>query len=471
MGSVSIVGLIEGRRSDAILERLRRAATVVVPHRDWPPIAALEAQGIALTPLAELGVSADSPVEEVVDAMVALSREGDLAYLAPGYPLLREGIVSGLLARSGESVEVFPDASPLQVMLMALDVDLTADLDIVDVRSLRAGEIRRDSHLVVSGVGDEGQLRHAADKLAKSYPAEHAVVVAGCVPGGGFELGMHTVATLADAEVCPSSAVYVGPSHPVPPRGFEEFVRLIAVLRGPGGCPWDRAQDHMSLRQNMIEEAFEAVAAIEADEPAELAEELGDVLLQVVLHAQMAAESGDFTIDDVVDGIISKIRRRHPHIFGGAASGTPEEVLKRWDEIKRQEKADEGVFDGIPHALPALMYAAKLSRRAVAVGFEWPTLEAVWDKVHEEIEELEATEPGSGEAAEEIGDLLFTVVNLARKQGIDAEAALRGTCEKFRTRFSAVEAEAAARGISLDEMGLGEMERVWQSAKGEGKGQ
>lgn len=242
---------------------------------------------------------------------------------------------------------------------------------------------------------------------------------------------------------------------------------MIAVLRGPGGCPWDRAQDHRSLRNNMIEEAYETVAAIESGDPDHLCEELGDVLLQVVLHARIAADDGEFDIRDVVTGIDGKIRRRHPHIFGEAGAGTPSEVLARWDQLKREEQEGSGLFEGLPRSLPALMYAKKLSRRAVAVGFEWDTLEDVWDKVHEEIDELKAVEPGSAEAVDEIGDLLFTVVNLARKQDIDAETALRQTCEKFRRRFEAVERAAAEHGATLDDMEVSEMEALWQAAKAE----
>lgn len=247
--------------------------------------------------------------------------------------------------------------------------------------------------------------------------------------------------------------------------GFAEFVQMIAVLRGPDGCPWDRAQDHMSLRRNMIEEAYEAVSAIESGDRAELAEELGDVLLQVVLHAQIAADEATFTIDDVVAGISEKIRRRHPHVFADAEAGTPTEVLERWDAIKREEKAGSGVLHGIPSALPALLWAQKISRRAVGVGFEWESLEAVWEKVHEEIDELKETEPGSPEAADEIGDLLFTVVNLARKQGIDAEEALRATCRKFIARFEAMEGEAASAGRDVADLDITEMEALWQRAK------
>jgi tetrapyrrole methylase family protein/MazG family protein len=248
---------------------------------------------------------------------------------------------------------------------------------------------------------------------------------------------------------------------------FDEFVRVIAVLRGPDGCPWDRVQTHSSLRKNMIEEAYEAVEAIETGDIAELREELGDVLLQVVLHAQIASEDGSFDIDDVARTITAKIVHRHPHIFADATAGTSDEVLANWDKIKHAEKSElgHGTLDGIPHALPALMYAQKMSRKAVAVGFEWETLDDVWAKFHEEIEELKATEPGSPEAADELGDVLFTVVNLARKQGIDAETALRMTCEKFRSRFADMESSAQSRGTRIEELSIEEMELLWQQAK------
>lgn len=248
-------------------------------------------------------------------------------------------------------------------------------------------------------------------------------------------------------------------------QGFDEFVRLIAVLRGPEGCPWDRAQDHLSLRRHMIEEAYEAVAAIESGDDGELADELGDVLLQVVLHAQIAADEGRFDIDEVVERISAKIVRRHPHIFGDESADTPDDVVVHWNAAKREEKADAGLLDTIPLALPALMRAEKISKRVVAVGFEWDTLDDVWAKVHEEIDELKATEPGSPEAAEEIGDLLFTVVNLARKQGIDAEEALREACTKFGSRWAHMERSAAGSDAEISELDADALERLWQDAK------
>ena len=250
-------------------------------------------------------------------------------------------------------------------------------------------------------------------------------------------------------------------------HGFDEFVEVIAALRAPDGCPWDREQTHRSIAKNMVEEAYEAVHAIETNDVAELRDELGDVLLQVVLHSQIAADEGEFTIDDVVAAITAKIVRRHPHIFGDAEAGTATEVLRTWDTIKAGERADksQGLLDTVPHALPALMTAQQISRKAVSAGFEWETLDDVWVKVHEEIDELKATEPGSPEAADEIGDVLFTVVNLARKQGIDAETALRGTCDKFRSRWSAMEEAAAGQGRIVSELSLAQQEALWQDAK------
>ena len=256
------------------------------------------------------------------------------------------------------------------------------------------------------------------------------------------------------------------------PHGFDEFVEVIAALRAPGGCPWDREQTHGSIAKNLVEEAYEAVHAIETDDIAELQEELGDVLLQVVLHSQIASDDDEFTIDDVVASITAKIIRRHPHVFGDRTAGDAVEVLAHWDQIKAEERSQkqQGLLDTVPHALPALMLAQTISRKAVSAGFEWETLDGVWDKVHEELDELRATEPGSTEAAEEIGDVLFTVVNLARKQGIDAETALRATCEKFRSRWSAMEEMSGREGRSIEDLALDEQEALWQRAKRTEKG-
>lgn len=220
---------------------------------------------------------------------------------------------------------------------------------------------------------------------------------------------------------------------------LQHLVQTIWRLRQPDGCPWDREQTHRSIGKNMIEEAYEALDCIEADDAAHLREELGDVLMQVVLHAQIAADAGEFTLADVARDIDAKLIRRHPHVFGDADAESSDEVLKIWDEVKLAEKAakdkavaadeaaPEGLLDGVPTHLPALMQAQKVSRKSAAVGFEWETVQDVWDEVAEERAEFEAEEPGSPEREMEFGDLLFALVNVARKEGIDAESALRAS--------------------------------------------
>lgn len=249
------------------------------------------------------------------------------------------------------------------------------------------------------------------------------------------------------------------------PGAFGELVRVIALLRAPDGCPWDREQTHASLAPHLIEEAYEGAEAIESGDPRALADELGDVLLQVVLHAQIAEESGDFTIDDVIALITEKIRRRHPHIFGDVQADTADEVIRNWDAIKREEKPHTGVLGDLPTSLPSLVRAQKISRRAAGVGFEWDDIDGVWAKVHEEIDELKATGAGTPEAEDELGDLLFTVVNVARKMGIDAESALRRNCRKFQERFEGMEEAAAQAGRPLEDLTAREWDELWGQSK------
>jgi tetrapyrrole methylase family protein/MazG family protein len=248
-------------------------------------------------------------------------------------------------------------------------------------------------------------------------------------------------------------------------RGFDELVRIMAVLRAPDGCPWDREQTHMSLRRHLLEEAYEAVAAIESGDDAEIRDELGDLLLQIVFHAQIASEEGRFDIDDVTGAIVSKLERRHPHIFGDAVANTADEVMTRWDAIKRTEKERASVLDGIAPTLPALAYAEKISRRAVSVGFEWETVDDVWEKVAEEIEELKATGHGTAEAEDEFGDVLFSIVNVGRKMGLDPEQALRMACAKFVRRFREMERAAASEGNDLADLDIEGQEALWRRAK------
>ena len=258
---------------------------------------------------------------------------------------------------------------------------------------------------------------------------------------------------------------------------MQSLVETIWRLRQPDGCPWDREQTHESIGKNMIEEAYEALDCIEAGDEAHLREELGDVLMQVVLHAQIAADAGAFTMADVARDINEKLIRRHPHVFGERSADSADEVLAIWDSVKLAEKgakdADaseagerpEGLLDGVPRALPALMQAQKVSRKAAAAGFEWETVEDVWDKVAEERAEFEAEAPGTAERELEFGDLLFALVNVARKEGIDAESALRASTAKFRERWAAMEDAAHEDGVALESLSTERLNALWDEVK------
>lgn len=258
---------------------------------------------------------------------------------------------------------------------------------------------------------------------------------------------------------------------------MQSLVETIWRLRQPDGCPWDRKQTHESIGKNMIEEAYEALDCIEAGDEAHLREELGDVLMQVVLHAQIAADAGAFTMADVARDINDKLIRRHPHVFGGRSADSADEVLAIWDSVKLAEKgakdADaaeagerpEGLLEGVPRSLPALMEAQKVSRKAASAGFEWETVADVWDKVAEERAEFEAEATGTAERELEFGDLLFALVNVARKEGIDAESALRASTAKFRERWAAMENAAYEGGVALESLTTERLNSLWDKVK------
>ncbi len=250
---------------------------------------------------------------------------------------------------------------------------------------------------------------------------------------------------------------------------IDELRQIVARLRAPGGCPWDREQTHLSLRSDMIEEAYETVEAIEEASDAHLCEELGDVLLQVVIHSQMAAEEGRFTFDDVARGISAKLIRRHPHVFGDAEAADSEAVLKNWDEIKRQEKGNTqtSLLDGVSGGLPALLHAEKVTKRAARAGFDWENPVQVVGKIREELAETEeAIGLGDPEKIEEeMGDLLFAAVNFARKLKVEPEVALRRATGKFSRRFRALETALQERGRKPEDCTLAEMDLIWDEIK------
>lgn len=311
--------------------------------------------------------------------------------------------------------------------------------------------------------------------LRALYPAEHPVhglnaapdSVVGDVTDAALETGAHFVPAL-EPLANPASA------HALP--------WLVARLRAPDGCPWDREQDHLSLRKFLVEEAYEVYDALEKGSTPALAEELGDLLLQIVLHAEYAAEDGVFDLTDVYRSVVTKIVRRHPHVFGDVVADSAAEVIRNWEQIKAGERAAStavagasgattgpgvsmpAAFAGLSRSLPALAYAQEMQERAASLGYDWPSTEGVLEKVSEEAAEVVAAQTDE-ERREEFGDLLMVLVNLSRKLGIDAEAALRAASAKFATRFANVERQAAERDVELRTLTMDELDELWQTAK------
>jgi len=252
---------------------------------------------------------------------------------------------------------------------------------------------------------------------------------------------------------------------------FDSLLDLMARLRGTEGCPWDREQTRRSLQPYLIEEAYEALEAIEAGKPDAVLEELGDLLFQVVFHAQIARELGEFTMADLLQRLLAKMVRRHPHVFGEQKVMSPRQALAQWERIKHEEangrEGHRSVLDGVPRSLPALLRAQRIQDKAARIGFDWKTPEGAWAKVREEVQEIEEALVG-GEPAklrEEFGDLLFALVNVLRLLGLDAEGCLQQAVEKFRRRFTLMEAQFAAGGKRLSETSLEEMDRSWEEGK------
>jgi tetrapyrrole methylase family protein/MazG family protein len=302
--------------------------------------------------------------------------------------------------------------------------------------------------------------------LHRLYPADHPVGRFGVAEG--TTIGELTVSDLA-------APVYLAPVEPVADTASPWGMPWISNrLRAPDGCPWDREQTHQSLRNHLLEEAYEVYDALENGATPELAGELGDMLLQVVLHAQLAAEAGVFDMTDVWAAIATKIVRRHPHVFGESEARTAADVNRQWERIKASERAaaaDEtgaeapkSALDGISRSLPALAASQEMQERAAHIGYDWPSIDGVLDKVHEEVVEL-VEAPDQAHRAEELGDLLFVLVNVGRKTGIEVEGALRAANEKFRRRFRHVELAAAARGVALRELSFEELDALWDAAK------
>jgi tetrapyrrole methylase family protein/MazG family protein len=367
------------------------------------------------------------------------------------------------------------DFSLLTRTFSALRLDAPPRLVLLEARTLADAHFPPtppDADTLILGVDSREAALQVKNVLLAVYPESHEVKIV-----EGNETRNTNISALDSfSNYSAQTCVFV------PPLGegtsFESFAEIVAHLRAPDGCLWDKEQTHQSLRKHLLEESYEALEAIDAGDFASMREEFGDLLLQIVLHAQIASEAGRFTMTDIVKGIHDKIVRRHPHVFGDFEVGDVNDVLQNWEKLKEKERGEageerrkkkDGLLDGVPLIMPALEQAHEYQDRAARVGFDWPEIEGVLDKIVEEIEEVKQA-TNQEELTDEIGDLIFALVNLARWKKVDAESALRGTNLKFKKRFAHIEAGARKQGRNLSDLSLDEMEKLWQEAKrGEGR--
>jgi tetrapyrrole methylase family protein/MazG family protein len=483
MGIISIVGLGPGdprhltREAWAVLEaadevwlRTERHPTV----GGLPPHLTLH----TFDPLYEAAEDFSQVYEAIVAEVLRLARRPEgVVYAVPGHPLVGEATVRRVLAEAeatGLDARVVEGLSFVGPTLTALRVDMLAGLQLCDAVELAAGHhppLNPDQPALVGQLYSRALAADVKLTLMNQYPDEHQVALvhaAGTPDERVVRLPLYALDRQdghndGGGRIAHLTSLYVAPLPGV--TSFEGFHETVAHLRAPDGCPWDREQTHESLRAGLVEEVYEALEAIDEGDVAALQEELGDLLLQILLQVQIATEEGEFNMAQVIAGIDAKLKHRHPHVWGERPVSGTQEVLQRWEQLKQEEKGKErSVLDGVPVALPALQQADAYSRRAARVGFDWSEPSGVADKVREEMAEVEAAAtPEEREA--ELGDLLFAVVNWARWLGVDPEAALRETNARFARRFRAMERMARERGLDMTAATIDELEALWQSAK------
>ena len=411
----------------------------------------------------------------IVDRLLKQTARTDhVVYAVPGDPAVGEASVDELRERgpaAGVEIEIVHGVSFLEPTLALLGIDGLENLFVGDAHDLAARyhpPFPPHAHVILGQIHSRMVAADVKLSLMNQYPHDHPLTLVSWAGTNVPEMHTTNLHELDHHEEFGVAAALYIPPLPQP-GAFEEFQEIVAHLRSPQGCPWDREQTHLSLRQHLLEESYEALEAIDSQDMAALQEELGDLLLQLVLQAQIATEGDDFRMTDVIAGISEKLVRRHPHVFGDVEVEDVDQVLTNWEHLKEAEREAEGerkgALDGVPTALPALAQAAEYQSRAGRLGFDWDDIDGVWKKIHEEIDEVSSAQ-SKLERSGEIGDLLFAVVNLARWMEIDPEVALREANQRFARRFGQVEVQAREQGRSLAEMDLQELDSLWEAAKG-----
>lgn len=479
MHKITVVGLGSGRLESlpyATYHKLLQAPVVYVRTLHHPVAQELLERGVHMLSFDQVYDQAQRYEEvypEIVHRLLQRAEQQEVVYAVPGHPMVAEKSVQLLRAEAqqrGMPLEILPAPSFLDPAFSRLGVDpVEQGFLLLDGTQLHRRLLNPFVYTLISQIYDQQVASEVKLTLMEVYPDDAPVIVGNALGVAGEEKIEQLPLYQLDWESRRFGHLTL---VAVPPlldeqalgRRYETLLEMIQRLRGPDGCPWDREQTHASLRRYLLEETAEVLSAIDQEDPDALEEELGDLLLQIVLHAQIASEEGYFHMDDVIGALSAKIIRRHPHVFGEEKAHSAAEVERRWQLLKEKEGRKEGI-GSLPQALAALEGARKLQSYAARWGFDWPDAEGVWEKINEEWQELK--EAPAERRAEELGDVLFSLVNLARHWGIDPEAALAQTNQKFLRRFQHLERMAEQSGHKPGEVDMELMEQWWEQAKRE----
>jgi tetrapyrrole methylase family protein / MazG family protein len=479
LGSITIVGLGPGAFGLITLEsweKIKSTAMLILRTAEHPTVEKLREHGIKF-------ISYDNTYEDKLtfeevyssiacDVIKQAKAGGDIVYAVPGSPLVAERtvvIIRDLARKENISLTILPGMSFVEVLYVRLGIDPIDGLTIIDAVDFDNLPMDMPTGIVITQVYNEQVASDTKLSLMESYPDDYEVTFVRNLGLPDEEIRQVPLYKIdRQPHIDHLTSLYVSPRKKETRFMLEPLIETMHTLRSPGGCPWDVIQTHKSLRRNLIEEVYEVIEAIDLEDSDLLCEELGDLLLQIVFHARMAEETGGFSMQNVIDGITEKLIRRHPHVFGDVSVLDAGEVMLNWDAIKKQEKLERtSVLDGVPKDLPSLMQAYKLQHKAAQVGFDWDTVGPVWEKLAEEIDELwEASEQQDSEhIEEELGDVLFSVVNLSRFMKVDAEVALHRANNKFKKRFFYVEEQVKKQKKDWSAFTLKELDSFWNAAK------
>ncbi|NPV26917.1 MAG: nucleoside triphosphate pyrophosphohydrolase [Firmicutes bacterium] len=489
MGEIAIVGLGPGAidsLSIGSLELLLSGQPVFLRTERHPVVAELVRRGMtyqSFDRFYEQYETFDQVYQAMVDALLAELAKNtgrEIIFAVPGHPLVAEQAVRQLLAvapAQGHRVRVLPAMSCVEAMYSTLNIDPTNGVAILDALSLDKTGFNPAIGLIITQVYDRLVAGEVKLTLMDHYPDDWRITLvrAAGIPGEEkvAEIPLYELDRLEWIDHLTS--IYV-PAHPkfgwdgVSSYPLDPLVKVMQTLLSPGGCPWDREQTHQTLKPYLLEETYEVVEALEEEDMHKLCEELGDLLLQIVFHAELARRAESFDLNDVIRRVTEKMIHRHPHVFGAVRVAGTKDVLINWERLKEEEKAGERprfFLEDVPKTLPALLRADKVQSKAARVGFDWPDVAGAWSKVEEELRELRAACAGQRQEKieEELGDLLFAVVNVARFLKINPETALNKTTAKFVKRFAYVERKGAREGKALHDLDLRQMDIWWEEAK------